>query len=250
MATRSSRTVRSPSFPSFDRSHLWIERTRDLASHDIQRPVIEGEINAMSDGEVTAALASLRIGKDEEEVEDPLVTGTAPAATAPVAKPQPVTVEDGRSNNGDTGENSDSDDPTNGYSRPEIPAPPLPTARPDDAITSSRHGPDIPDIPVEPYISQRRLRYEEPRRADIPREFARESTTDSMRARRTPIPTIESQSKPPSKFKGEDSSFIKVDVFLKKMERYLRNGHGLDLAMDDIADYMFDSLDDYAHRWF
>jgi hypothetical protein len=100
----------------------------------------------------------------------------------------------------------------------------------------SSRGPDIPDIPVQPYVSQRRVRYEEPRRVDLPREFAREPTTDSMRARRTPIPTIESQSKPPTKFKGEDSTFIKVDVFLKKMERRrLRNGHGLDLATEDIA---------------
>jgi hypothetical protein len=251
MTTRSSRTVRSPSFPSFDRNNLWVERTRDLASNDIERSVIEGAINAMSDGEVTAALASLRIGMDEEEVEDPLVTGT-PAATAPVAKPPPVTVEDGSSNNGHTGENSDSDDdPTNRYSLPDIRAPPLPhpTPRPDGTVPSSR-GPDIPDIPVQPYVSQRHVRYEEPRRVDLPREFARESTTDSMRARRAPIPTIESQSKPPTKFKGEDSTFIKVDVFLKKMERYLRNGHGLDLATEDIADYMFDSLNDYAHRWF
>lgn len=34
------------------------------------------------------------------------------------------------------------------------------------------------------------------------------------------------------------------------MERYLRNGHGLDLSTEDIADFMFDSLDDYAHRRF
>ena len=86
------------------------------------------------------------------------------------------------------------------------------------------------------------MTYEDPRCISMPREFARESTTDSMPARHTPIPTIESQSKPPTRFKGEDSTFIKVDVFLKKMERYLRNGHGLDLATEDIVDYMFDSL--------
>src|ERR1700685_1670266 len=109
MTTRSSRTVRSPSFPSFDRNNLWIERTRDLASNDIERSVIEGEIRAMSDGEVTAALTSLHIRKDEEEDKAPLVTGT-PAATAPVARPPPVAVEDGSSH---ADENSDSDeDPT------------------------------------------------------------------------------------------------------------------------------------------
>src|ERR1700685_1758034 len=159
MTTRSSRTVRSPSFPSFDRNNLWIERTRDLASNDIERSVIEGEIRAMSDGEVTAALASLHIGKDEEEVQDPLVTGTT-AATAPVARPPPVAVEDGSSH---ADENSDSDDdPTNRYSLPEIRAPPPlphPTPRPDATVPSSR-GPDIPDIPVQPYVSQRRVRYE------------------------------------------------------------------------------------------
>ena len=45
-------------------------------------------------------------------------------------------------------------------------------------------------------------------------------------------------------------SFIKVDVFLKKFERYLRTGHGLDLITEDISDYVLDSLDDYAYRWF
>jgi hypothetical protein len=34
------------------------------------------------------------------------------------------------------------------------------------------------------------------------------------------------------------------------MERYLRAGHGLDLSIDDIGDYIFDALDDYAYRWF
>jgi hypothetical protein len=53
-----------------------------------------------------------------------------------------------------------------------------------------------------------------------------------MRARRAPVPTIESQTKTPTKFKGEEMSFIKVDVFLK-MERYLRAGHGLDLGAED-----------------
>jgi len=61
---------------------------------------------------------------------------------------------------------------------------------------------------------------------------------------------IQSQTKPPTKFKGEEMSFLKVDMFLKKMERYLRAGHGLDLSMEDISDYIFDSLDDYAYRWF
>jgi hypothetical protein len=45
-------------------------------------------------------------------------------------------------------------------------------------------------------------------------------------------------------------SFIKVDVFLRKLERYLRNGHGINLATEDISDYVLDSLDDYAFRWF
>ena len=77
----------------------------------------------------------------------------------------------------------------------------------------------------------------------------RESTSDSVRARRAPVPTIESQTKPPSKFKGE-MSFIKVDVFPKKFERYLRTGYGLDLESEDISDYVLNSLDEYAYRWF
>src|ERR1700685_2529294 len=251
MASRSSRTVRSPSFPTFDRSDLWIERTRDLASSDMQRSVIEGEINAMSDEEVTAALASLRVGIEEEDVLDPLLPETAPAATAPATEIRSVTVEDVNSDDGDSnGHNGaisdDDDDPTNRYSLPEIPAP-RPTS---DPTASLPRVPRVPDLPVEPYVSPRRVRYDEFPRISVPRDFARESTTESVRARRTPIPTIESQTKPPTKFKGEEMSFLKVDVFLNKMERYLRAGHGLDLSTEDIGDYIYDSLDGYAYRWF
>jgi hypothetical protein len=90
---------------------------------------------------------------------------------------------------------------------------------------------------------------EEHLRPSVTRSF-RESTADSVRARRAPVPTIESQTKPPSKFKGEEMSFIKVDVFLRKLERYLRNGHSINLSTEDISDYVLDSLDDYAFRWF
>ena len=71
-----------------------------------------------------------------------------------------------------------------------------------------------------------------------------------MRVGRAPVPTIESQTKRPTKFKGEEMFFIKVDVFLKKMRRYMRAGHGLDLAVEDISEYIYDSLDGYAHRLF
>jgi hypothetical protein len=53
-----------------------------------------------------------------------------------------------------------------------------------------------------------------------------------------------------TKFKGRQASFVKVNVLLKKMERCLRNEHGLDLSTEDISDYIFDSLDDYTHSWF
>jgi len=42
-------------------------------------------------------------------------------------------------------------------------------------------------------------------------------------------------------------SFIKADVFLKKLERYLRAGHGLDLIVEDTSDSVHDSLDGSAH---
>ena len=71
-----------------------------------------------------------------------------------------------------------------------------------------------------------------------------------MRARRAPVATIESQTKPPSKFRGEEMSFVKVDGFLKKMQRYLKTGHGLDLNTEDVSDYILDSLDGYVHCWF
>src|ERR1700733_9367206 len=241
-----SRTVRSPTFASFDRKELWLERTRDLPSNDMQRSVIEGEIIAMSDEQVTAALTSIHAmhTKQEEDVQDPLSTGTA-------TEPKPVTVESIDSNDGDS---SDKDgDPTNRYSAPF--PPPRTPLRMDTPFRMPRPPPLRADVPVDPYISQRRVRYEDPfqrtslPRDSLPRDFIKESTTESMRARRAPIPTIESQTKPPTKFKGEEASFIKVDVFLKKMERYLRNGHGLDLSAEDISDYIFDSLDDLAHRW-
>ena len=121
------------------------------------------------------------------------------------------------------------------------------TVMPLPPIRNPRHG---LDLPVQPYLPRRTVRYEEEDlRHSIPRSL-RESTADSVHARRAPVRTIESQTKPPSKFKGEEMSFIKVDVFLRKLERYLRNGHGIDLATEDISDYVLDSLDDYAFRWF
>src|ERR1700733_4070657 len=115
-----SRTVRSPTFASFDRKELWLERTRDLPSNDMQRSVIEGEIIAMSDEQVTAALTSIHaMHTKQEEVPDPLVTGTATG-------PKPVTVESADSNDSDS-----DDDPTSRYSRPPFsPVRPEMPARP------------------------------------------------------------------------------------------------------------------------
>ena len=96
----SRRLPRSPSFPSFDRKALWLERTRNLPPNDIERAIIDGEINAMSDEEVTAALASVET--KEEEVEDPL-------PNVPPTGHRPITVEDVDSNEGDD------PDPTNRY---------------------------------------------------------------------------------------------------------------------------------------
>src|SRR5437667_10635520 len=87
MASRTKRTVRSPTFPSFDRKDLWVERTRDLALNDIDRAVIEGEINAMTDEEVTAALASFA---EEEDVQDPPGKPSA-------KRPKTVTITDDNS---------------------------------------------------------------------------------------------------------------------------------------------------------
>ena len=80
--------MRSPTFPSFDRKDLWVERTRDLALNDFDRAVIEGEINAMTDEEVTAALASsaakkLRVARRrKEDVQDPPDQGPSKRAQA------------------------------------------------------------------------------------------------------------------------------------------------------------------------
>src|SRR5947207_6005488 len=125
MTSRPKRTMRSPTFPSFDRKDLWVERTRDLALNDLNRAVIEGEINAMTDEEVTAALAS---SADREDVQDPPIA-------APATGPKPVTVTDDNSSDED---NEEDDDPTNRYSMP------LPPPR------NPRLG---LDIPVRPYVS-------------------------------------------------------------------------------------------------
>jgi hypothetical protein len=155
--------------------------------NDLDRPVIEGEINAMTDEEVTAALA---LSAEREDVEDPPIT-------APATGSKPVTVTDDNSSDED---NEEDDDPTNRYSMP------LPPPR------NPRLG---LDIPVRPYVSQkdRSERYEADSRFSVPRDL-REQTIESVRARRAPIPTIESQTKPPSKFKGEEMSFIKVNLLL------------------------------------
>lgn len=105
------------------------------------------------------------------------------------------------------------------------------------------------DIPVQPYLPHRIMRYEEDLHPSIPRSL-REFTTNSIRARRPPIPTIESRTKLPSKFKGEEMSFIKIDVFLRKLERYLKNDHDINLATKDISDYVLNSLDDYVFYCF
>jgi hypothetical protein len=88
MASRTKRIMRSPTFPSIDRKDLWVERTRDLALNDFERAVIEGEINAMTDEEVTAALAS---SVEREDVQDP-------PDEPSVKGPKTVTVTDDNSN--------------------------------------------------------------------------------------------------------------------------------------------------------
>ena len=155
--------MRSPTFPSLDRKDLWVERTRDLALNDFDRAVIEGEINAMTDEEVTAALAS---SAEKEDVQDPPVT-------APATGPKPVIVTDDNSSEEEEEEvqdpppgilprvpkpidftdfDDDNDDPTNRYSMP------LPPRNP-------RHG---LDIPVQPYLPRRTMRYEEDLRSQHP----------------------------------------------------------------------------------
>src|SRR5437667_1223563 len=37
---------------------------------------------------------------------------------------------------------------------------------------------------------------------------------------------------------------------MKKLERYLTGGHGLDLKNDDVTDHILDNLDGFAYRWF
>jgi hypothetical protein len=225
---------------------LWIHRTKDESLTEFDKAAMEGEIIAMTDEAVAAALTAFAL--KEEDVED---SPSPPPAPAPSASgPEPVTVQDG--NDPSDNDISDDEDPTNRYSKIPLPLSPPPAPRRQPTRETPKD-----DVPVHPYVPERRVRYDpapdpfdEFRYTPAPREFMREGTTDSMRARRAPVPTIESQTKPPTKFKGEEMSFIKVDVFLKKMERYLRAGHGLDLSIDDIGDYIFDALDDYAYRWF
>jgi hypothetical protein len=191
--------MRSPIFPSLDHKSLWIKRTRDLALNNIEKAVVEGGINAMTDEEVTAALASIRHEETSSVLEDGRVEVLDPPLSMQARVPKLVIVTD-----------DDNDVPTDRYSMPFT------------GVTN-------PDVPVRPYVSPQRppLRFDQPvpglsrdsvPRDSVPHDF-RESTTDSVRARRTPIPTIESQTKPPAKFKSEEMSFVKVDVFLKKMER-------------------------------
>jgi hypothetical protein len=117
----------------------------------------------MSDGGITAALASFET--KEEEVDDPL-------PNVPATRHRPVTVEVVNSSVGD-----DDDDPTNRYRESSSPEYPYSTSAQVD------------------YSPQRRsVRYVDPRVGaprDTLRDF-RESTTDSMRARSA---TIESQTK-------------------------------------------------------
>src|SRR5271163_3226199 len=254
-ASSRSRTApgltRSPVFATFDRKLLWIQRTRDESLTDFDRAALVGEITAMTDDAVTAALTASAL--KEEDVEDSPSPPPAPAPSASGPEPVTVTVQDG--NDPSEHDISDDEDPTNRYSKIPLPLSPPPAPRRQPTRETPKD-----DVPVHPYVPERRVRYDSAsdpfdefeRRytGPAPREFMREGTTDSMRARRAPVPTIESQTKPPAKFKGEEMSFIKVDVFLKKMERYLRAGHGLDLSIDDIGDYIFDALDDYAYRWF
>ena len=104
--------------------------------------------------------------------------------------------------------------------------------------------PPVLVLPVHPYVLQcPSVRYE------FPHDY-RETTVESMHARCMPVPMIESQTKPPAKFKGEEKSFVKVDVFLKKLERYLRVGHGLDLKNDDVTDRILDNFDGFVYCWF
>jgi hypothetical protein len=44
-------------------------------------------------------------------------------------------------------------------------------------------------------------------------------------------------------------SYVAVDVFLQKLQRYLRVGLGL-TDVDDLSDVLLDHLDGYAYRWF
>ena len=110
MISRLKRIMRSPTFPSFDRKDLWVQRTRDLALNDFDKAVIEGEINVMTDEEVTAALVS---SAEKEDVEDFLIM-------VPAMGPEPVTVTD---DNSDDENIEEDDDPTNRYSIPHTQIP-------------------------------------------------------------------------------------------------------------------------------
>jgi hypothetical protein len=59
---------------------------------------------------------------------------------------------------------------------------------------------------------------------------------------------IESQIKSPKIFKDEKYSYIAIDIFLRKLERYLRVGLEMELELEDISDAALDSLDGYAYR--
>jgi outer membrane biosynthesis protein TonB len=134
--------ARSPVFATLDRKLLWIQRTRDESLTNFDRAALVGEITAMDDEAVTAALTAFAL--KEEEVEDSPSPKPAPAPSA--SGPKPVTVEDGGSNDpSDHVSDDDDEDPTNRYSKIPLPMspPPAPRRKP------TRETPKD-DIPVHP----------------------------------------------------------------------------------------------------
>src|SRR5271170_1097869 len=146
-ASSSSRTgpglARSPILATLDCKLLWIQHTRDESLTYFDKAALVGEIIAMTDKAVSAALASFRL--KEEDVEDS--PSPPPVSARPTSGPRPVTVEDGGDDSLEHDVTDDDEDPTDRYSK--VPLPPSPPPAPRRQPT--RETPKD-DIPVHPYV--------------------------------------------------------------------------------------------------
>jgi transposase InsO family protein len=220
---------RSPVFNTQDKKDLYILLTRDLATDELKQ-TIRDRIIGMTNTSVRAELATIDPSRSEshEESEEEEV---------PFTEPGPSGTHD---------ESFDNDDPK-GKKPVEEPEDTKDKKKPKD------HGKPVPSDDPESSDSDSSNKDKDkgkrPRNTTAPLDPRDMSMTPGTFQKRY-LRTIESQTKPPKAFKGEERSYIAVDVFLRKLERYLRVGLEMELDLEDISDAALDSLDGYAYRWF